>query len=124
VLAGGTPATKPVPLIVIREASCERVAALAVTVGAAIRPGRVTVRFFQMLPDRPYPVRLAARMAFAPAATPAKASAATIGALPTNLTLVSEALLPNALSPREVTPLPIFALSRPGIPQMPCRPPE
>ena len=53
VLAAGTPATKPVPLMVIRDASCERVAALSFTVGAAIRPGGVTIRFFQMLPERP-----------------------------------------------------------------------
>jgi hypothetical protein len=44
VFADGTPGTKPVPLIVIRDASCERVAVLAVTVGAAIRPGGVTIR--------------------------------------------------------------------------------
>jgi hypothetical protein len=50
VFADGTPGTKPVPLMVIRDASCEKVAVLAVTVGAAIRPGGVTIRFFQMLP--------------------------------------------------------------------------
>jgi hypothetical protein len=50
VFADGTPGTKPVPLMVIRNASCEKVAVLAVTVGAAIRPGGVMIRFFQLLP--------------------------------------------------------------------------
>jgi hypothetical protein len=44
VLADGTPGTKPVPLIVIQDASCERVAMLAVTIGTGIRPGGVKIR--------------------------------------------------------------------------------
>jgi hypothetical protein len=44
VLADGTPGTKPVPLIVIQGASCERVAVLAVTIGVAMRLGGVTIR--------------------------------------------------------------------------------
>jgi hypothetical protein len=53
-------------------------------------------------------------MAFAPAAAPAKASVPTFGALPTNLTLVNAALLPNAWFPMLLTVPGIVTAIRPA----------